>query len=107
MNQCLQVRTSVKKCCLTVDTTNVTNHLNVKVSTFDKLNTDTIRIDLIKNPIRINAVILDKLVDVRCNRVCSIALKHYLNVTPNIVWLTRDMLSSEFNIISNVTWQIN
>lgn len=31
----------------------------------------------------------------------------YLRVSPNVVWLTPDMLSGEFNIRSNVAWKID
>jgi hypothetical protein len=44
---------------------------------------------------------------VRCNIVCGTNNNYYLNVTPNTVWLTPDMLSGEFDIYSNVVWRID
>ena len=45
---------------------------------------------------------------VTCSLVCTVNKTAYLNVKPNYVWLTPDMLSSaEFNIISNTDWIIN
>lgn len=148
MDTRLQVRTNIKKECLTIDTTNITDHLNVKVTVQDGLNINVatsdnldvsvitysglnvniftskplnikintfdnsfekyIRVDQIKHKVLVNTVILDKLVDVYCYRVCSTNTSHYLNVVPNILWLSPDMFdSAQFDIISNVTWEIN
>lgn len=41
-----------------------------------------------------------------CYRVCT-THSEYLTVTPNIVWLTPDMLNGEFDIHSNVSWRID
>jgi hypothetical protein len=39
--------------------------------------------------------------------ICTINKESYLKVNPDYVWLTPDMLSSgEFDIISNVNWNI-
>lgn len=44
---------------------------------------------------------------VTCSLICAINKTAYLNVNPDYVWLTPDMLSSgEFDIISNVNWSI-
>lgn len=44
---------------------------------------------------------------VACSLVCTINRTPYLNVNPDYVWLTPEMLSSgEFDIISNVSWNI-
>lgn len=44
---------------------------------------------------------------VTCSLICTINKSLYLNVNPDYVWLTPDMLSSgEFDIISNVDWNI-
>lgn len=44
---------------------------------------------------------------VACSLICTINKTPYLNVNPDYVWLTPDMLSSgEFDIISNVNWNI-
>lgn len=45
---------------------------------------------------------------VTCSLVCSVSNDAYLDVNPDYVWLTPDMLSSgEFDIISNVNWIID
>lgn len=50
---------------------------------------------------------LGKRIIVTCSLVCTINKSAYLNVNPDYVWLTPDMLSSgEFDIISNVSWNI-
>lgn len=38
--------------------------------------------------------------------VCTSNMSLYLTVRPDVVWLTPDMLSGEFDIISNVNWEI-
>lgn len=38
--------------------------------------------------------------------VCSVNKEEYLSVVPDVVWLTPDMLSGEFDIYSNVVWKI-
>lgn len=50
---------------------------------------------------------IGKKVIVTCSLICTINKSAYLNVNPDYVWLTPDMLSSgEFDIISNVNWSI-
>lgn len=45
---------------------------------------------------------------VTCSLVCTVNKTAYLDVKPDYVWLTPDMLSSaEFDIISNTDWIIN
>ena len=45
---------------------------------------------------------------VTCSLVCTVNKATYLDVKPNYVWLTPDILSSaEFNVISNTDWIIN
>ena len=39
--------------------------------------------------------------------VCSTNKDAYLRVVPDVVWLTPDMLSGEFDIYSNVVWRID
>lgn len=44
---------------------------------------------------------------VTCSLICTINKTPYLKVNPDYVWLTPDMLSSgEFDIISNLNWNI-
>lgn len=39
--------------------------------------------------------------------VCSVNKDAYLRVSTDVVWLTPDMLSEEFEIYSNVSWRID
>lgn len=44
---------------------------------------------------------------VHFNILCSITNEKYLQVTPNIVWLSPDMIGGYFDIYSNVVWRID
>ena len=44
--------------------------------------------------------------NVFCCVVCTVNKVSYLRVDPDYVWLTPDMLSGEFDIVSNVNWNI-
>lgn len=39
--------------------------------------------------------------------VCSVNKDAYLRVSTDVVWLTPEMLSEEFDIYSNVVWKID
>lgn len=39
--------------------------------------------------------------------VCTTNRDAYLKIDPDVVWLTPDMLSGEFDIYSNVVWRID
>lgn len=39
--------------------------------------------------------------------ICSVNKDSYLRVSTDVVWLTPDMLSGEFDIYSNVVWKID
>lgn len=57
--------------------------------------------------IKISVRPIGKKIIVTCSLICAINKTPYLNVNPDYVWLTPDMLSSgEFDIISNVNWNI-
>ena len=57
--------------------------------------------------IEISAKRIDSKISISCSLICTINKSAYLHVNPNYVWLTPDMLSSgEFDIISNVNWNI-
>ena len=45
-------------------------------------------------------------IHVTASVVCSVNKDAYLRVEPDVVWLTQDMLSGEFDIYSNVVWKI-
>lgn len=50
---------------------------------------------------------LGKRIIVTCSLVCTVNNTAYLDVNPDYVWLTPDMLySGEFDIVSNVNWNI-
>jgi ABC-type hemin transport system substrate-binding protein len=38
--------------------------------------------------------------------ICTINQEYFLEVNPDVVWLTQDMLSGEVEIKSNVVWEI-
>ena len=42
-----------------------------------------------------------------CSVVCSVSKDFYLDVSPDVVWLTPDMIGGEFDIYSNVIWRID
>lgn len=108
MNSCLQVKTNVKKGCLTVDANKVTNNLNIKVSTLDKQLSSFVHTAIFNSTVKANVVLNEKLVGVYCYRVCSITSEQYLIVSPNNLWLSSDVFdSAEFDIISNVVWKID
>lgn len=39
--------------------------------------------------------------------VCSVSKDAYLRVSTDVLWLTPDMISEEFDIYSNVVWKID
>lgn len=43
---------------------------------------------------------------ITCSLVCTVEKNFYLDVVPDYVWLSPDMLSGEFDIISNTRWEI-
>lgn len=51
---------------------------------------------------------LGKRIIVTCSLVCTVSNDAYLDVNPDHIWLTSEMLASaEFDIISNANWIIN
>ena len=51
--------------------------------------------------------VVNKRMNVSCGIVCSVTPKeYYLNVEPDVVWLSPSDLEGYFNIYSNVDWQI-
>lgn len=49
---------------------------------------------------------INKGLQVTCSLVCTVNRDAYLMVEPDYVWLTPDMIGREFDIISNVNWNI-
>ena len=62
---------------------------------------------ILNEGLKVSAKPIGNKVIVACSLVCTINKSAYLNVNPDYIWLTPDMLSSgEFDIISNVNWNI-
>lgn len=83
------------------------NYYDVKVIA-NKIG-DTFKVEAypINKELNISVRPIGKKVIVTCSLICTINKSAYLNVNPDYVWLTPDMLSSgEFDIISNVSWNI-
>ena len=83
------------------------NYSDVRIIANRIGNTLKIEANPINKELNISARPIDKKVIVTCSLVCTINRTPYLNVNPDYVWLTPDMLSSgEFDIISNINWNI-
>lgn len=68
----------------------------------------SVKVTQIKTPIECKVADAAEHLQVCCSLVCGVnTTDKYLNVAPTMVWLTPDMLSGEFNIYSNVNWNIN
>lgn len=62
---------------------------------------------IVNDRLDVSAKPIGKRMIVTCSLVCSVSKDSYLNVNPDYVWLTPDMISSgEFDITSNVSWNI-
>ena len=82
------------KGCLHVSANRIDKNINVDASILNECLNVTVK------PIGKNII-------VTCSLICAINKTPYLNVNPDYVWLTPEMLSSgEFDIISNVSWNI-
>lgn len=82
------------KGCLSVSANRIDKRINVNANILNE------ELKVIVKPIRRRII-------VTCSLICSVNKTSYLNVNPDYVWLTPDMLSSgEFDIISNVSWNI-
>lgn len=61
--------------------------------------------DSLNPTLNISAIRIGKRLRVSAHRICTVNKTSFLNVNPDYVWLTPDVLSSgEFDIISNVNW---
>lgn len=64
--------------------------------------------DKANESIVLKALFIKSSFNVVCSIVCSINKSWYLNVNPNVIWLTpEELASANFDIHSNVTWEIN
>lgn len=84
---------------------NIKGCLSVSANRIDKrINVDA---SILNEGLNVAVKPIGKKVIVTCSLICTINKTPYLNVNPDYVWLTPDMLSSgEFDIISNVNWNI-
>lgn len=99
---CLTVNVIVVPTRLNANVSIISNDININTS-YDALNVHIVKYDrLIASiePIRSK-------IQVSYSIRCSYIDDKYLYVTPNIVWLTPDTVSGEFDIFSNVVWKID
>jgi hypothetical protein len=88
---------------ININTSLVSPQLKTVLSFYDTLNAHIVKYDgLIARiePIRSK-------IQVSYSIRCSYIDDKYLQVTPNIVWLTPDTVGGEFDIFSNVVWKID
>lgn len=71
------------------------------------LNSIECSVSVLNTHINVSVMDVTPKLNVSGNLVCSVSGKIYLRVVPNVVWLTPDMLSGEFDIYSNVVWKID
>lgn len=79
--------------CLSVDIRDEGQHLNVDVKMADPL-------------LAVDSRLLNAPLNVSCSLICDVNGEFYLYVEPDVIWLTPDMVSEEFDIRSNVRWTI-
>lgn len=91
--------------CINVKTNHIKNPLNVTIQRIDWFKVET---TYLSGQLSVNANRVDNILNVYCHKVCDIAYGRYLNVLPNIVWLTPDEFNTAtFDIRSNVFWKID
>ena len=77
----------------------------VDVSCYKVGGTADVLCERIGESIDVSCVVLHKPIDVSCFTICS--LNNYLRVSTETLWLTPDMIAEQFDIYSNVSWEIN
>lgn len=65
------------------------------------------RVDIPKDRILATALRVGSGLKIYASVVCSVNKDAYLRVSPDVVWLTPDMIGGEFDIYSNVVWRID
>lgn len=80
--------------CLNVNIRDEGQHLNVGVKMVNQL-------------LAVDSRLLNAPLNVSCSLICDINSEFYLYVEPDVIWLTPDMVSEEFDIYSNVVWKID
>ena len=64
--------------------------------------------ELLNERLNVSVSRLGERLDVSASLICTLNKSAFLNVIPDTLWLTPDMLASaDFDIISNVKWVIN
>jgi hypothetical protein len=59
------------------------------------------------SPLNLQAAKIGKGINIACSLVCTVDKEFFLDVAPDVVWLTYDELSSaDIEIRSNVKWII-
>lgn len=83
------------------------NYSDVRIIANRIGNTFKVEANPINKELNLSVRPIGKKILVTCSLICTINKSAYLNVNPDYVWLTPDMLASgEFEIISNVNWNI-
>lgn len=90
--------------CLNVSTEQLNVPIYIIANGCDNLHVNAF---IVTPNITVNSTHVGAELKVCCNIVCGTPNNYYLNVTPNVVWLTPDMIGGEFDIYSNVVWKID
>ena len=65
-------------------------------------------VDSLNPTLNVSASRLGERLKVSAHHICTVNKASFLNVVPDVVWLSPDELASaDFDIISNVEWVIN
>lgn len=91
--------------CIKVKINHIKQPLSIVITRNDFINIETTRLS---EQLNINANRVDNILNVYCYKICNIRQSKYLDVVPNIIWLTPDELdTATFDIYSNVFWKID
>ena len=91
--------------CINVNTKYIKNPLSIAIQMLDTI---SIKTDNLNESLHVKTRNITTVSNIYCYRICSITQSGYLDVIPNIVWLTPDMLNgTTFDIYSNVAWKID
>ena len=103
--------------CLSVSASRIGNGISCDAFRIGEgVHADASRIDnpihceaeLLNERLNVSASILGERLNVSAHLVCTINRSAFLNVVPDVLWLSSDELASaDFDIISNVKWVIN
>lgn len=72
----------------------------------DNIGCLTVSVNRVGDGLKVNVNRVGDGLKVDCCLVCTANKVSYLRVEPEYVWLTPDMLSGEFDVVSNVSWNI-